>query len=210
MDCKIITIAQQKGGAGKSTVAAHLAVALSQRNNVLLIDTDPQATLTQWYKLRENHYGKDYTKINFLSTSGWRIANEISKYKTTIDYMIIDSPPHTDTETKSSVRISDLVIVPVQASPADLWASKAIIDICQREQVPFYTLLNKVNSNSRLAKEIRVQLANPLKSEIGNRVSFASCLIDGLCSSESEPRSIAAKEFKKLTAEILEKIMNSH
>ncbi len=207
MDCKVITIAQQKGGAGKTTIAAHLAVALSQRKHkVLLIDIDPQASLSQWYKLREKHFGKDYTGINFLSTSGWRVSGEISKFKTSIEYIIIDSPPHTNTEAKSSVRISDLVIIPIQPSPADLWASKATIDICQKEQIPFYTLLNRVNPNSRLAKEIRSQLAKPLKSEIGNRISFATCLLEGLCTTESDPKSSAAEEFKKLTAEILAKM----
>ena len=207
MDCKIITIAQQKGGAGKTTIAAHLAVALSQRKHkVMLIDIDPQASLSQWYKLREKRFGKDYTGINFLSTSGWRISGEIDRYRRDTEFMIIDSPPHTDTETKSSVRISDLVIIPIQPSPADLWASKATVDICIKEEIPFFTLLNRVNPNSRLAREIRAQLTKPLKSEIGNRISFASCLLDGLCTTESEPKGAATEDFKRLTAEILAKV----
>jgi chromosome partitioning protein len=207
MNCKIITIAQQKGGAGKTTVAAHLAIALSQRKyNIVLIDIDPQGTLTQWHNLRKNLLDKSYTAINFHSTSGWRITTELAKFKSTADFIIIDSPPHTNTETKSSVRISDLVIIPIQPSPADLWASNATINICQKEQITFYTLLNRASQNSRLVKEIRSKMIKPLKSEIGNRVSFASCFMKGLCVTEVQPKSIAAKEYKKLTSEILTKI----
>src|SRR3954468_90493 len=108
MPHKIITIAQQKGGAGKTTIAAHLAVAFSQRGKrVAVIDIDPQGSLTQWHKIREKKFGEGFTGLTFSSISGWRLPNEIDRVKRDVDLIIIDSPPHTQTETKTAIRMAD-------------------------------------------------------------------------------------------------------
>lgn len=207
MSCKIITVAQQKGGSGKTTIAAHIAVALGQKNyKVALIDTDPQATLKCWYGLREERFGKEYTGMEFVSVSGIRIANELLRLKSKVDFIVIDSPPHTATETKSSVRNSDIVIIPIQPSPADLWAASATINICGEERIKFFTLLNRVNKNTKLASDIRSKVLNPLKSEIANRTIFASCFLKGLCATEVGPKDSASIEVKKLVDEILKKL----
>ena len=81
MVAKIITVAQQKGGAGKTTVAAHLAVAwaASGRRRVAIIDTDPQGSLTQWHKVREQRMGDAETNLTFAAISGWRVRSEIDR-----------------------------------------------------------------------------------------------------------------------------------
>jgi chromosome partitioning protein len=123
-NCTIITIAQQKGGAGKTTIAAHLGVALAQkRNRVAVIDIDPQGSLKHWYNIRAEKFGEEYTGIYFSATAGWKINSEIMSLKRNYDFIIIDSPPHTETDAKSVMRVADLVIVPVQPSPTDLWAT---------------------------------------------------------------------------------------
>ena len=95
---KVITIAQQKGGAGKTTVAAHVAVALSQKGNrVAVVDIDPQGSLTHWHKLREERFGEGYTGLSFVHVSGWRVGSEVSRLSRSCDFVIIDSPPHTET-----------------------------------------------------------------------------------------------------------------
>src|SRR5690606_34037651 len=120
-----ITIAQQKGGAGKTTMAAHLAVALAQKGNrVGILDIDPQGSLSHWHGIREKTYGEGYTGLQHVAVSGWRVASEVSRMKKQCDFIIIDSPPHTETEARTAIRAADLILLPVQPSPTDLWATK--------------------------------------------------------------------------------------
>ncbi len=80
MTGKILTIAQQKGGAGKSTLAAHLALAWAlKRKSVALVDIDPQQSLAAWYDQREITLGADQTQITFASATGWRAAGVVEK-----------------------------------------------------------------------------------------------------------------------------------
>lgn len=201
---KVITIAQQKGGAGKTTVAAHLAVALSQKGNrVAVIDIDPQGSLTYWHGLREKKLGEGYTGLTFSSVSGWRVAGEVSRLSKTHDFVVIDSPPHTETEARTAIRSADLIVIPVQPSPTDLWATKATLELAKHEKTPVRVVLNRVAANSRLAATISAELPELADTTLGNRVLFASALMEGRCATEVEPSSVAASEIKSLVKEVL-------
>lgn len=201
MKQQIITIAQQKGGVGKTTITAHLAVEFANMNlRVAVIDVDPQSSLTMWHQIREKNLGE--TGIHFISTTGWRISSEISRLKEDYDIIIIDSPPHTDTEAKTAIRAADLVIIPLQPSPTDFWATEATINIARKENKEFVCLLNRVSNNSRLARDIAVGLPNLLERTISNRVGFASALLEGKCVTETEPKSNSADEIRELIAEV--------
>lgn len=201
---KVITIAQQKGGAGKTTVAAHLAVALSQKGRrVAIIDIDPQGSLTHWHSIREERFGEGYTGLTFAAVSGWRVASEVSRLKKMHDYIVIDSPPHTETEARTAIRAADLLIIPVQPSPTDLWASKATVELARTENVPVRVLMNRVSANSRLAATISAELTDLAKTMLGNRVAFAASLLEGRCATEADPSSPAALEIKALVKEVL-------
>ena len=203
MSEKIITIAQQKGGAGKTTVAAHLAIAWSQRGKrVAIVDIDPQGSLTQWHKLREERFGEGYTGVTFATLSGWRVGSEVARLRRNHDYIIIDSPPHTETEARTAIRNADFIIVPVQPSPTDLWATKATLDLAKAENIPVRVVLNRVSANSKLAQTISAELPDLAKSTLGNRVLFASSLMDGRSATETAPGSPAALEVKALAEEI--------
>jgi len=200
---KIITVAQQKGGSGKSTIAAHIAIGLKQRNNrVALIDIDPQASLSMWFCAREELFGKNYTGINFSSCSGIRINNEISRLKLLNDYVIIDCPPHTDTEAKAAIRAADIVLIPMQASPTDLWATGKTIDFSLKERKNTKIILNRYSPNTKLAKFLKMPDELILKSYLGNRIGFASAMSYGKTVLETEPSSTASKEVKELIEEI--------
>jgi len=201
---KIITIAQQKGGAGKTTIAAHVAVALSQKGNrVAIVDIDPQGSLSYWHKIREDKFGEGYTGLTFTSLSGWRVGSEVSRLQRSQDYVIIDSTPHTETEARTAIRSADLIIIPVQPSPTDLWATKATLELAKAEKIPVRVVLNRVTANSKLAGIISDELPELTETTIGNRVLFASSLMEGRTATELEPTSQAAREIKSLVKEIL-------
>lgn len=201
---KVITIAQQKGGAGKTTVAAHVAVALSQKGRrVAVIDIDPQGSLTHWHQIREEKFGEGFTGLTFAAVSGWRVASEVTRLKRNHDYVIIDSPPHTETEARTAIRAADLILIPVQPSPTDLWASKATVQLAKGEDIPVRVLLNRVSHQSKMAQTIAKDLSDLTETTLGNRVLFASALLEGRCATEVEPASLAALEVKALVKEIL-------
>jgi len=201
---KVITIAQQKGGAGKTTVAAHLAVALAQKGNrVAVLDIDPQGSLSHWHEIREKRYGEGYTGLTCIAVSGWRVGSEVSRMRKQCDFIIIDSPPHTETEARTAIRAADLIIIPVQPSPTDLWATKPTLDLAKAEKVPVKVLLNRVPANSKLALKVAQELDCLAETTLGNRVLFASSLMEGRAATEVDPNSTAANEVKSLVKEVL-------
>lgn len=200
---KVITIAQQKGGAGKTTLAAHLAVAWSQRGRrVAIIDIDPQGSLTQWHKLREERFGEGYTGITFATLSGWRVGSEVARLRRNHDIIIIDSPPHTETEARTAIRNADFILVPVQPSPTDVWATKATLDLAKAENIPVMVVLNRISTNSKLTQVYSESFTDLAKTMLGNRVLFASSLMEGRGVTETAPSSPAAIEIKLLSEEV--------
>lgn len=201
---KVITVAQQKGGAGKTTLAAHIAVALSQKGNrVAVVDIDPQGSLSHWHGIREKKLGEGYTGLSFTSLSGWRVGSEVARLRKSHDFIIIDSPPHTETEARTAIRSADLIMVPVQPSPTDLWATQATLELAKAEKIPVRVVLNRVNNNSKLASAIADELPELAETRLGNRVLYAAALMEGRCATELEPSSLAAREIKDLVKEIL-------
>jgi chromosome partitioning protein len=203
---RIITIAQQKGGAGKTTMAAHLAVAwaASGRRNVAIIDTDPQGSLTQWYKVRESRLGEGATNLTFASISGWRVRSEIDRLRHSHDLIVIDSPPHTDAEARTAIRAADLVVIPLQPSPMDVWATSATIQICKQERVPVKMVLNRVHPQAKLTEAISGDMIGLTANRFGNRVIFAGSMMQGYGVTEAQPNSLAADEVRALSKEIID------
>lgn len=211
MGTKIITVAQQKGGAGKTTLAAHLAVAFTAAGRrVALIDTDPQRSLTFWYRQRAARLGDAGAGLLLNQVSGWRARTEVTRLARDHDLVLIDSAPHAEAETRIAVRSADLVIVPVQPSPMDVWATRPTLEIAGREKVPVLLVLNRVPARANLTDDMAAEIARlgatVADARIGNRVAFAGALAEGRAVSETQPRGRAAAEINALAEELLRRV----
>lgn len=202
----VITVAQQKGGTGKTTLAANLAAALARDRRVALLDIDPQRSLTRWYALRAVR-AAPATALTFSDVSGWRLTAELDRLKRSHDVVVIDTPPQIDTDAKLAVRGANLVLVPVQPSPPDVWAAEGTLKLASEEKRRAAIVLNRVPPTSRLREAITADLVARklplLRASIGNRTGFASAFAEGLGVSEAAPRSTAATELRDLLDELL-------
>lgn len=202
MNTAIITIAQQKGGTGKTTLVANLATAFARcGKKVGIIDIDPQATLTRWFHIRREN-AKSLPVLHHMEASGWRVHNEVAKMKEDVELIFIDSPPHTETETKTAIRAADLVLIPAQASIHDIWATEQTVEIATKERIPHRIILNRMIAKAHLTQTLQSRFSNTLKTTIGNRVPFIAAAMQGKGVIEDAPSSPAAKEIFALQQEI--------
>ena len=202
----ILTVAQRKGGAGKTTLVANLAAAFARSRRVALVDIDPQRSLARWHALRVGHKSAP-VPLTFSDVSGWRLPVELDRLKAAHDIVLIDSPPQIDTDARQAVRAATLVLVPLQPSPPDLWAAEGTFHMAAEEKRPVLLVLNRAPAASRLRTAMEADVAasglSVLTTSLGNRTAFASAFAAGLGVSETAPRSLAGGEIAALAEEIL-------
>ena len=133
---KILSLSNQKGGSGKTTISANLSVLWSNSGyKVGIIDADNQKRLSNWYNLREKYYGSNDTGIILIKSDPANLSEKIREIRKNFDYILIDSPPSITIDTINIVRASNYVLMPVQPSPIDLLAT-----------IPFLDLVNKISN----------------------------------------------------------------
>jgi chromosome partitioning protein len=205
---KVITIAQQKGGSGKTTLAVNLAVALTRMgHSVALLDTDPQGSLGRWFLMRRERLGR--AGMEFSTASAWGVSYECEKLRRTHDIVIVDTPPKVDADLRPALREADLVLIPVAASHVDLWATDGVLDLAARERKRPTIVLNRIKAGSRLGAEV-AEAAAGLEADVsdarfGHRVIFAETLGTGLGVQE-QGRSAAAAEAESLARDVLARL----
>ncbi len=205
---KVITIAQQKGGTGKTTLAVHLALAFIKYHNhkVAIIDTDPQGSLGKWFMIRseKNSLNKNLT---FKTASLWGAQYESKMLKQDHDIVIIDTPPKIESDARPAIEASDLVLIPVAPSPVDFWATEAIIEIAKKAKRKVLIQINRANHRSKLIsktheyiKSINVKSTDTL---IGHRQIFVTSMGEGKTVVEKQRKSKAVEEIKSISNQIL-------
>jgi len=205
---KVITICQQKGGTGKTTLAVHLALAFAKLHNlkIAIIDTDPQGSLGKWFVVRSEKKVSN-ENLTFKTASLWGAQYESKTLKKDHDIVIIDTPPKIESDARPSIEAADLVLIPMTPSHVDFWATEAIIDIAKKAEKKIFIQINRANERSKLVKKtheyinsINVKSTNTL---IGHRQIYASSMGEGKTAVEKQRKSNAVEEIKKLSEQIL-------
>jgi chromosome partitioning protein len=199
----VICVAQQKGGSGKTTIAANLAVAyLRAGRTVALLDTDPQGSLGRWFMTRREAAGED---LGFSTASAWGVSYECDKLRKSFDFVIVDTPPKVDADLRPALRVADLVIVPVAASQVDVWATESVLDLARREGRPVMIVLNRAKKGTRVLDDVGKSLDSfevlRAATMIGSRVVYAETLGQGLGVLE-RGRGAWSAEIEGLAAEV--------
>ena len=209
----IISLLNQKGGVGKTTLAVHIAFAFSgKKNRVLLVDADPQGSALDWSASRTSE-----TSLRVVGLPKAILHKELPKMKETYDVIVIDGAPRVYDVARSALLASDLILVPVQPSPYDVWAAKEIVELLEeikpfKENLKNAFVINRKIVNTAIGRDVQDALAEydvpVLRSQISQRVSFAECAATGQTVLETEPQGLASKEIKLLIREITEMMEN--
>ena len=208
---KVITISQQKGGSGKTTLAVHLALAFIRYHNlkVAVIDTDPQGSLGKWYMIRTEKKVSN-ENLTFKTASLWGAQYESKALKKDHDIVIIDTPPKIESDARPSIESADLVLIPIAASHVDFWATGAIVEIAKKANKKILIQINRSSQRSKLIsktndfiKSLNLSATNTI---IGNRQIYASSMGEGKTAVEKQKKSNAVEEIKKLSEQILSEI----
>ena len=205
---KVIAFSNQKGGSGKSTLSANLAVLWSNSGyKVAVIDADPQKSLTYWLSERKKYYGADDIGNNFYNFDIRNLTDEVKKIKRKYDFIIIDSPPAITLETLQIIKASNGVFVPVQPSPLDLMATLPFLQIAREERKKPLIILNRVMPRAKLTDAMILRLrysgAKIARSRISSKVIFAESFAVGRGVIDINVTSDAAKEIINVGNEIL-------
>lgn len=211
-----ISFLNQKGGVGKTTMATNIADALARRGKrVLLVDADVQASSLNWAAARDRFYAFNGGKILFpvIGIPTNAIVTELSVLAGDYECVIIDGPAKDDDVSASAIMASDLVIIPVQPSPYDVWSCEQMVKLINRGKtmkpnLGAMFLINSMKANTVLSKEVHKALADfsypVLKTVVADREEFKKPVVRGSTALESLPRHPAAQDITNLTDELME------
>jgi chromosome partitioning protein len=206
---RVLALASQKGGSGKTTLSGHLAVQAQRAGHgpVVLIDIDPQGSLADWWNERQDDYPA------FAQTTVARLSSDLEVLRAQgFKLAVIDTPPAITMAIQSVISVAELIIVPTRPSPHDLRAVGATVDLCERAGKPLIFVVNAATPKAKITSEAAVALSQhgtvaPVM--LHHRTDYAASMIDGRTVMEVDPKGRSAAEIRDLWAFVQHRLANS-
>ena len=203
---RVLAMASQKGGSGKTTLSGHIAVQAQRAGAgpVVLIDIDPQGSLADWWNEREAEYpafaqttvARLATDLEMLRQQGFRLA-------------VIDTPPAITMAIQSVIQVAELIVIPTRPSPHDLRAVGATVDLCERAGKPLIFVINGATPKAKITFEAAVALSQHgtvAPVTMHHRTDFAASMIDGRTVMEVDAKSRSAQEVVALWSYVSDRL----
>lgn len=203
---RILALASQKGGSGKTTLSGHLAVQAQRAGAgpVVLIDIDPQGSLSEWWNEREDELPA------FAQTTVARLSADLETLKAAgFKLAVIDTPPAITMAIQSVISVAELIVIPTRPSPHDLRAVGATVELCEKSQKPLIFVVNAGTPKARITAEAAVALSQHgtvAPVVVHHRTDFASSMIDGRTVMDLDPNGKSAREVAALWGYIADRL----
>lgn len=201
----IIGILQQKGGVGKTTLSINLADCFArQGKRVLLVDADPQGSALAWSSVREGE-----PRFPVVGCPKPTLHRDIASLATGYDIVVIDGAPRVNELARSAIQASDTVLIPVQPSPFDVWASEEIVGLITeartfKENLNAVFAVNRKIANTVIGRDVKQAFEDMpfpvLDATVTQRVIFAEAAAGGQTVFDIAPAGDAAREVAAIAA----------
>ncbi|MGP9555899.1 ParA family partition ATPase [Halomonas sp. AOP43-F2-13] len=206
----IIGVLNQKGGVGKTTLSVNLAASLARSGaRVLLIDADQQGSALDWAAARQSD--PLFAVVGLPKPS---IHKELSVIGEGYDHIVIDGPPRVTDLARSAIMASDVVLIPVQPSPYDIWAAEEVVSLVEdaghfKENLKSCFVVNRKIANTAIGRDVREALeaysVPTLEASVAQRVAFAEAAAVGKAIYEEDRDGIASREIEAVLRELMER-----
>lgn len=204
----IISVLNQKGGSGKTTIAINLAHSLMIKGfKVLLVDADPQGSARDWNEENEGNV------LPVVGLDRSTLPKDLQAIKGDYEFIVIDGAPQIAELSSAAVKSSDIVLIPCQPSPYDIWAASDLVDIIKARQdvtdgkPKAAFIISRSIKNTKLGHEIATALESyempVFQNGTSQRVAYPTTASEGH-TVFVEPDSQAAKEIELIRDELLE------